>query len=546
MKRSSALTTSNHKVSIEPSGEGLIVRPRGLSYPLYSIDRGAHITTSESTRHFYDMFPGPFYELVGIMWPTRLYLNKLSLITGRAGSGKSTLLKMLLQSLAHLFTIFAIQMRWLLLDPGDSYLKFLYQILPCGVEILRVSPQDADGVAWELYKDVDNELMNHAFQAAMFSESLMQKVSDPFWYLKGREFSAATIHVHHDKGAKFLLHDVVIPIKFSPLLKPFLQQSVRAKGLAESELAGRLGRDLLSTTSSVINKLAVAAAMWRHAKRFFSLKDFLNSRSVMHFAYAPDMLSVLSGLGNAMTSLLIMLALKRREEHNHTLILGDEGRYLYDLTGLDDLAAFGRASGLGAWICAQGIPGLVSQWGDRRTREFLDLVCTWITLSAGYETAHAYSNAVGQMEGLQESFGISSTFTRGSSQSSGYSGTTSNSSSGSNYSFSTTFSQNFNMVMKPAILPSEITGLPLANSDMDKINGFCFNPDVGAFRFNTDFLRYFSDLPVSPVQSMPLRTNKEQVLLPWTLEDLRRLNIELTPEMAKAMEDTWGTLGGQS
>jgi hypothetical protein len=535
----------NDLLTYERHGNSILVRPKEQAFALFTSHRGAHVTSQEAARRYFQTLPGPFYELVGMLWPSQRYLNKVSFVTGRPGSGKSTILKMLMQSLAHLFTVNENKrFRWLQIDPTDTYLPWLYQILPLDVEILRVSPQDADGLAWDIAKDVVDDLMNQALQTGLFPEALFQKTTDTFWYTKAREATGGVVTVYHDRGSAWLFHDLVIPIKYPQFLRPLLKQSIRTSGMADSELVGRLGRDLLATTSSVINKMAVAAAYWRNAKKLFTLKDFLNSKSVMHLAYSPDMIPVLSGLGNAMTNLLILMALKRKDEHNHTILFCDESRYMSDLAGIDHLAAFGRASGLGAVILAQGLPGLLSQWGEKRTRELLDLVCTWITLSSGQETAQAFSHVVGQIEGLQESYGYSWTSSFGRTESSGMSGGTFNSSSGTTSGSSTTYSQNFQIALKHAVLPAEITGLPLAYAETDQIHGYCFNPDVGAFRFNTDFLRYFRDVPASPVEGMPLRPAEQQILKPWTLEDLRRLKLELTPELATALDDTWSPLGG--
>ncbi len=539
--------TQDRLLSYERFGNSLLVRPKENELELFRSHRGAHLTSQQAAKRFLKTLPGPFYQLVGMLWPARSYLNKVSFITGRPGSGKSTLMKMLMQSLAHLFSVVEDNtFRWLLIDPTDTYLEWLYQVLPLDVEILRVSPQDADCVAWDIAKDVVDDLMNQAVQAGLFPDALLQKTNDPFWYSKGRESTAAVINVYHDKGSDWQFHDLVIPIRFPQFLRAILKQSVRTRGMAESELVGRLGRDLLATTSSVINKMAVAAAYWRHAKKRFTLKEFLNSKSVMHLAYSPEMIPVLSGLGNAMTNLLILMALKRKDEHNHTILFCDESRYLSDFTGIDHLAAFGRASGLGAVILAQGLPGLFSQWGEKRVREILDLVCTWITLSAGSETAQAFSHVVGQIEGLQESYGYSWTSSFGHNETSGMSGGNYNYSSGTNSSSSTSFSRNFQIALRHAVLPSEITSLPLAHAESDQIHGYCFNPDVGAFRFETDFLRYFRNLPGSPIETMPLRPASQQILKPWTLDDIRRLKLDLTPELATALDDTWSPLGGIS
>jgi hypothetical protein len=230
----------------------------------------------------------------------------------------------------------------------------------------------------------------------------------------------------------------------------------------------------------------------------------------------------------------------------------DEGRYLADLAGLEHLAARGRGAGFGAVFAAQGTPGLISKWGEGRVKELLDLICTWVALSSGPETAEAFSRAVGKVEGLQKSYGYSftsswsTTYGWNSGRTSSWSGGSSTSSGQSystTFSSSTTYSENFQLVIKEAVLSGELTNLPLASPERDNLCGFVFNPEVGAFEFDTPFLHHFQDLAEPPFPSMPMRPDEEQRLMPWTEDDLRRLLLEPTPELIKALKDTWDNIG---
>ena len=43
---------------------------------------------------------------------------------------------------------------------------------------------------------------------------------------------------------------------------------------------------------------------------------------------------------------------------------------------------------------------------------------------------------------------------------------------------------------------------------------------------------------------MPLRSESDQRLLPWTLADVKRLGLEATPALIAAIEKTWEGIGG--
>ncbi len=522
-------------------------------YLLFDPKRGAkRVTQYGVNRHFEDD-SGPLYAMAGVMWPARSYLNKLTLITGRPGSGKTVLLRMMMRSIAKLFPVLEAltaagrypgggKMRWLVVDPTNAYLSYLYQCVPENVPIIRATPMDVGSKRWDIAQDITSDALNEALQDGLFPASIAKNAGDPFWYNKARELTKGIVTVYHDRNSDWQFHDLIIPIKYPQFLKPLLMQSVRTNGLAQTELVGRLGRDIIATTSSVLNRMAIAAALWQRSTETFSLRDFLDQRAVLHFGYTPDMIPALSGIANALVHVLVLKGISRNDQYDHTLLWLDEGRYLADVGGLEDIAARGRGAGFGVIYAAQGTPGLINKWGEGRVKELLDLVSTWIILSSGIDTADLFSRMVGPVEGIQGSYGWN--YTTGTSTGTSYS--SSNGQSNSTYSTTTTSSYSgsntFQLITKPSILPSEITHLPLADDKGDRIRGFVFNCDVGAFEFVSPFLYHFQGLPDPPLTSMPLRPDHEQRLLPWKIEDLKRLKLEAAPELVAAIKNTWNEI----
>lgn len=544
-------------------------RGRHFDFPLFTPYRGAFRTTQDEVERQLTAEAGPLYLLAGTMWPARRFLNKLTFITGRPDTGKTVLVRMMMESAAGLFHVLPAQcelglypgdgkMRWLVVDPTNAYLPLLYQVVPGDVPIVRATPVDRDGKRWDIAADITSDALNGALQTGLFPDSLTQKASDPFWYTKARQLTAAIVTVYLDRNANWQFHDLIIPVKYPQFLRPVLKQSARTVGMVKQDLVGRLGRDIVTTTSSVLDKMAIAAALWQRAKATFSLREFLDSRQVLHFAYTPDMIPCFAGIAGALTHVMVLLGIARNDPFNHTLLWLDEGRYLSALTALEDLAARGRGAGFGQVVATQGTPGLINKWGEAPVRELLDLVATWVTLSAGPETAEAFCRAVGKIEGLQESHGYSFTngyseaHARASGGSTSYSirgGRTSGSNWGETYTRTTTSSRttsaNFALVTKDAILPSEVTNLRYANAEEDRLFGFAFNPEVGAFEFEAPFLAHFRGLPDPLVDAMPLRPECDQRLMPWTEEDITRIGLEPTPELIAAVKSTRNHLGGK-
>jgi len=170
----------------------------------------------------------------------------------------------------------------------------------------------------------------------------------------------------------------------------------------------------------------------------------------------------------------------------------------------------------------------------------------------GPDTAESFSKTVGKVEGLLKSY--SRSFTSGESTTHGRSESTSwqdfkssrssSTSTSKTTSSSTTYGESFQLTVRDGILPSQLTNLPYADPVSDRIEGYAFNPEVGAFHFQTPFIAHFRDLPEPLVPSMPLRPDSDQILTPWKREDVSRLKLKATPQLIKAIETTWKQIGG--
>lgn len=527
-------------------------------YQNFTPSRGASRYSQDELIQRQKLHYGPLFYLAGVLWPALESLNKLIFISGRPGSGKTTLMRMTMGSAASLFTKLpdlASQgsipgqgnMRWLVIDPTDSYLPLLYQILPCDISIFRISPDDSEGTSWDIARDIRNETDVLLLEKAMFPDSIFASSSDSFWPREARSVFGDIIRVFIDRGSDWQFADAIIPLYYPQFLKPLLAQSPRTRHNVSNRLVGKLGRDITATASSVIRNMAVAAALWKKATYSFTIKDFLDIRAVMHLSYSPSMIPALSGIANTLSHLLVLKAMERNDPHNYTTLWLDEGRYLSDLAGLDDLVARGRGAGLGAVVSAQGLPGLVSKWNQSRVNEFRDLINTWVTLSAGDETAEAFSKFVGKVEGVQRSWSVSESETHTHSTSQPSSNPISSffqglskpsqgpiSSSSTSYTFGR--SDSFQMTTKEAVLPSEIAGLPIITKESPLVHGFAFSPNSGCYRFKSSFMPFFESLIEPPFDCISKRPPEDQILHPWNEEDINRLRLAPTAKMMAAIK----------
>src|SRR4051794_36381087 len=171
----------------EPPAPG---RPPHVDHPLFTRHRGAVCATQELAARYLAADPGPLYLLAGVLWPARRFLDKLTLITGKPDSGKRVIMRLMMESVAGLFSVLPEQakaglypgdgrMRWLVVDPTNACLPLLYQVVPADVPIIRATPMDADGWRWKIRDDITGPGLNEAFQEGFLPDSLFQKAGDP-------------------------------------------------------------------------------------------------------------------------------------------------------------------------------------------------------------------------------------------------------------------------------------------------------------------------------------------------------------------------------
>jgi hypothetical protein len=526
-------------------------------YDNFFPSRGAVRRSQHELIRMTDHMVGPLFHLAGVFWPAIESLNKLTFVTGRPGSGKTVMMRMTMGSAASLFNELPQMaqaglipgqghMRWLVIDPTDSYLPHLYQVLPTDVPIVRISPHDMESARWDIASDVTCESEIMLLERVMFPDSLFSSSTDSFWPREARSLFGDIIRVFMDRGSDWEFSDAIVPLYYPQFLKPLLAQSHRTAHNVTNRLVGKLGRDITATASSVIRNMAVAAALWKQAKYTFTIKDFLESRSVLHFSYRPSMIPALAGIANALSHMLVIKGTERNDPFNFTTLWLDEARYLSDLGGLDDMVARGRGAGFGAIIAAQGLPGLIKAWDIKRVNELRDLINTWVTFSAGDDTAEAFAKMVGKVEGIQRSWStsenVSTTITgplnmhplieffqaliRPASKTPH---TLSNSKSKG-------YSESFQMTTREVVLPSEITNLPIITKERPIIEGFAFSPNTGCYKFESTFIPYFESLIEPPFTQVPLRPPDDQILHPWNEDDLTRLNLAPTAKMISAIK----------
>ena len=278
--------------------------------------------------------------------------------------------------------------------------------------------------------------------------------------------------------------------------------------------------------------------MMRHAREGFTLNDIMDGRLVAYLGMHPAVLDAVGAYANVLVYLLSKKLLARRDVRNHTAIWFDELHYGKDIMGLDEIAAFGRGSGIGLFLGTQSFSGLERKFGAERTKDLFELLSSVMMFSAGYPSAKAFCDLVGEWEGVKQSWNDGQNHTKTYTEGESAQGWSRSWAEAVGYQSGNSWS----IDRRPSVLTSEITNLPDCDYEGDRVSFVLFNRNTGACRVETPFRKMLDRTPALhlPVNPLDVRPAAEQELLPWGMSDLRRLNIALTPALVKALNQVWG------
>lgn len=495
--------------------------------------RGALRTTPEDVaRLLRERYPTPLTMNFGGVkhWPVQQYLNKFLFITGVPGVGKTTFELQLLRDQANFFELDNFNIRWLVVDPTGAYGPFLHQVVPPTIPIWFLDPAEVRGLAWDVATDMGiDELIAEAIAEAILPASL-SRGADPFWVTKAKELVLACLRLFIDRRSRWVLADLARLFEHPEFIPPVLAQSPRTRGTPKHTLVGEMGAGVLAVASGEVKKLSYIAAAMEHADRTFTLSGpdgFLNQKVVAHMGYDPSSMRAMSLYAGVLTEVMSLHAFRRRDEHNHTVIWADEGRYMSGLP-IEAINARGRQSGLSCVLSSVGIPALLSTWKSDRVDELLDGVFSWVAFSCGHRTAKAFCDLVGEVAQLEESRGKTEnkTWNWGRSWSEGW-GNVPAPGASFGYGTSSSTSSTFSLQVRQALLTSEVTNLPQGNTRDDLLEFFLFSRGVGLYHAKTPFLNVYRNLPPAPPE--PVRRPAEEFKLRlFDTSDVDRLNLELT------------------
>lgn len=457
-------------------------------------------------------------------------------IFGAQGTGKTSLILILLKRMLELAATNP-DARFYLYDAKNTLLQAVRR-LGSSLPIRHIHPFAADGLAWDLARDIDSEADADEVASLLFKP---EPGGQPFFEGAAQAVLAAVfVSLMELKPRKWTLRDAMLALTDTDDLQRIMAATDSAVNRAAlktffNKSDPRLGANIGAGLNEKARHFWAIAARWDHqAKlgRTLSIKKWLRERSILVFANSHRAEGAIANLHSAFFQRKSQLILDLPNKPGRQIVvvldeLASAGRLTgpSGAGGLPSLAAQGRERGVVIIQGAQQIAPLRVLYGDNGAEAILAL-SSWV---GGLHVPDAASS-----RWLQDRLGERDHWEAVDSYSS-----TSSSRGGS-----TSNSRSWQSRRDPAVLASDFQALPLVNASTGTgPSGYFLAPDIGAYRYDMTFQELVRLTP-KPVEGGPEETDgRLDRLAPWSAGERRALGLPpAKPGSRKTAETEFGEL----
>jgi hypothetical protein len=423
------------------------------------------------------------------------------LVTGTVGSGKTILQRLLLQ-----FFLPRIKpgsdRRAVVFDPMREMLQLLSGMgLDCPVVIM--DPFDERCQPWDVAADITTPAAAMQLAAAFVPP---ENHTNRFFSDAARAILRAVIvALNWLAHGKWTLRDLVLVVTNVTLLKHVLSLCPATQHVLDNYAEERVFLNVMATIQSRIDRFEPIAALWHTARLApASLKEFLNRNEILLLRNDPAIYEAQQTLNQLLLKRLQEILLSQPGSRTReTIIALDELPALGKLEGLTELLLMGRSKGVRHILGFQDIDSLRRLYGKEGANEIIGQCGNKAILRLDSpETARWASDVLGKYLGPE--------VTR-------------------NWDREGQVSHAEHRVERDAMLPSEFMSFPPTGPGTG-LTGLFLSPSIGAWKgtIRWDFLMN-NLLPPGPVPDFLPRPDDEQILKPFTPEDLKRLGLGYVP-----------------
>lgn len=439
-----------------------------------------------------------------------------TLAVGTVGSGKTLTFNVLLGwTLPHLGT--GLHHRAVLYDAKCDMLSLLHGGVT-QAPILVLNPFDTRSVAWNMALDVDSPLTAQEIAAILIPDEEQAHANDTFFTLASRDLLTGVMLSFMQRcPGVWTFRDVILAVTDLDNLQLVIRNNPERQRLLSYFKEPRTAANITSTLSAKMSRYESIAAAWTHAEHALSLKEWVDSESILVLgndeAARVPLNAVNQVLFKRLSELLLSQPERAAEEGTHrTWIVLDEGQNLCSAPAIADaviaLSARGRSKGICLAAGFQSIEGFRSAF---RRPEMADAVIATLNNICVLRSISPITAQWASDLFAKRRVEVTNT---------GYT----NSSQGASHQV------NQHPEDRPLILPHEFLDLPPTNR-RNGLSGFYFSPYTGPFRETLSPAYLEKHLPRRnpDVPDFIPRPVEQLYLPPWTRTDRERLNLPTDP-----------------
>ncbi len=439
-------------------------------------------------------------------------------IMGATGSGKTILIRSMMESILPRIGQ-GKDTRALIYDAKRDMIPIL---VGQGMEdrIVSLHPFDQRGSAWDMAKDITSPAS--ADQAATVLIPNEKGISNPFFTDAARALMTGVITVFiRICPEAWTFRDVIVALKSATRIKLVLGACEETRDLIEQYFANeKTANDVMTTIATKIQRYQYVAAAWEKATSSISLKEWINSESILVLGNDEEARSAIDALNQVIFKRISELVLNQSESFTRrTWIFLDELKEAGELPGLASLLSKGRSKGACITVGFQDIEGLSAAMKDSRVaHEIVGLCANKAVLRLdSAETARWAAAMFGDQEIEQKRVSTNS-------------GTSTQEGMGSRSSTSTSTSEQWINSKRQAVLPSEFLDLPPVEKS-GALHGYYIVPSVGTYTASIKMSGEDSILEgmhkvSEDVPGYLEKPKEDQYLRLWDEKDLKRLGLK--------------------
>jgi len=427
-------------------------------------------------------------------------------IVGASGSGKTMSLRLLMQSVLPEIGS-GTDRRALVYDAKSDMLPILKAICP-ETRIETLNPFDARGVAWDMARDVTTPATCHQLAEALISRS-GNSTSQPYFQDTARHLLVGILTVFNKRAkGKWTFRDLMVAKNSLESVKSILEcEPETAPQLHHFEREETM-KDVFSTFQTRMAQYEFVAAAWDHAERKVSITDWLEGEYVLVLGNNTVAAEATNEINRVMFQRMVELILSQDEtESRQTWIFLDEVRQAGKLDSLNQLLIQGRSKGACCVLGFQDVEGMREAYGDKLANELVG--------QCGHK-AVLKLNSPETAEWASKLFGHKEVMVQRSSESE---------SKKSVWSGSITKSKN--RVQKAVVTSGEFMALEHAQPSIG-VQGYFIVPSVGNYchKVSGKWVETSLTRKKFAINGFKARTDENQSLKPWLLDDTKRLALD--------------------